>query len=784
MDASATTSNYKLQQLNKENGCATAANDTSQTEDNKIDFILVYTQSDDEDKNADREIFEGNLALRGLELRHVPSSSATEQNLVFVQVHAPLEVLYQKAEDMNIQMPIKDSKKKKKKRDSEKTFSGNLYEKYEHRDPFVVKNPTVRRRNPSTTTTFSTANVAAFETKNGPYFFDNAERSRMVRRILQLTSFKRTETSEEVEEHEDDTTLEEGHGIEQLCHNGVYQSYYPLHDGPLQSPDNHEMSRENHNASGGDGSVTRSSYMTSRDDYTDNDRQRLRQDWASFSKIFKYQPLDAIRDYFGVRVSFYFAWLGVYTTFLVPAAIVGFLCFLYALGTMTTSEPLKEICDQANERLFYMCPQCDRHCSFYSLTTNCHYSRFAHLFDNEATVFFSVFMSIWATLFLEYWKRTEATLAFKWNVYDLLREYEPLRPEFVTKVKDERENTVTEKPEPYIPRFTRVRRTMGALGVVCLMVLVVIGTVVGIVVYRASVLAALYANSSHSLRENAKLMTSITAAGINLIFIQLLTWFYFKIAVNLTNWENPRTVTEYHNSFTLKMYVFEFVNTYSALFYVAFFQAGYINGNPVKYNRINGRRIEECHPAGCLIDVCIQLAVVMIGKQILGMLIEFVYPSIRKWWYDRRFRRPSNADEALPRWENDYWLHEEPEFRMFYEYLDMVIQFGFVTMFVASFPLAPLFALLNNFVETRADAINFVVNYRRRVAEQVKNIGIWFKILEVVTKISVVVNSFVIAFTTEFIPRTRLFARQSLKESQLFAALLQIQRIPGTEQAI
>ena len=148
---------------------------------------------------------------------------------------------------------------------------------------------------------------------------------------------------------------------------------------------------------------------------------------------------------------------------------------------------------------------------------------------------------------------------------------------------------------------------------------------------------------------------------------------------------------------------------------------------------------------------------------------------------DRRYRCPGDADVSLPQWENDYWLHQEPEFRMFYEYLDMgmreadnmalfaycilarnmkiylyyfvVIQFGFVTMFVASFPLAPLFALLNNFVETRADAINFVVNYRRRVAEQVKNIGIWFKILEIVTKISVVVNSFVIAFTTDFIPR-------------------------------
>ena len=268
--------------------------------------------------------------------------------MVFVKVRAPLDVLYQKAEDMNIQMPIKNSKKTNK--NSGKTFFKNFYDKYEHLDPFIVNKPTVRRRNPSTTTTFSTANVAAFESKNGPYFFDNAERSRMVRRILQLTSFTRRETSEEVEEHEDDTSLEEGHGIEQLCHNGIYQSYYPLHDGPLQSPDNHEMSHENHNVPCANGNIPQDSHMTSNDDYIDNDRQRLRKDWASFSMIFKYQPLDAIRDYFGVRVSFYFAWLGVYTTFLVPAAIVGSLCFLYALGTMMTSEPLKEICDQSNER--------------------------------------------------------------------------------------------------------------------------------------------------------------------------------------------------------------------------------------------------------------------------------------------------------------------------------------------------------------------------------------------------------------------------------------------------
>lgn len=52
-----------------------------------------------------------------------------------------------------------------------------------------------------------------------------------------------------------------------------------------------------------------------------------------------------------------------------------------------------------------------------------------------------------------------------------------------------------------------------------------------------------------------------------------------------------------------------------------------------------------------------------------------------------------------------------------------VIQFGFVTLFVASFPLAPLFALLNNIIEIRLDAKKFVAELRRPVAARAKDIG-------------------------------------------------------------
>lgn len=69
-----------------------------------------------------------------------------------------------------------------------------------------------------------------------------------------------------------------------------------------------------------------------------------------------------------------------------------------------------------------------------------------------------------------------------------------------------------------------------------------------------------------------------------------------------------------------------------------------------------------------------------------------------------------------------------------------VLQFGFITIFVAACPLAPLFALLNNWVEIRLDAHKFVCDYRRPVAERAQGIGIWFSILEAITHLAVISN--------------------------------------------
>ncbi|KAF3423996.1 hypothetical protein E2986_00995 [Frieseomelitta varia] len=73
-------------------------------------------------------------------------------------------------------------------------------------------------------------------------------------------------------------------------------------------------------------------------------------------------------------------------------------------------------------------------------------------------------------------------------------------------------------------------------------------------------------------------------------------------------------------------------------------------------------------------------------------------------------------------------------------YLPVWSKYGFVTLFVAAFPLAPLFALLNNIAEIRLDAYKMIKEARRPLAERVEDIGAWYGILRGVTYVAVVSN--------------------------------------------
>ena len=68
----------------------------------------------------------------------------------------------------------------------------------------------------------------------------------------------------------------------------------------------------------------------------------------------------------------------------------------------------------------------------------------------------------------------------------------------------------------------------------------------------------------------------------------------------------------------------------------------------------------------------------------------------------------------------------QPKWPDLYEdYLELVIQFGYIIFLSNLFPLAAFFSLLNNIIEIRTDAFKLCMIYQRPFSQRVKDIGHW-----------------------------------------------------------
>ncbi|XP_057558079.1 anoctamin-2 isoform X2 [Hippopotamus amphibius kiboko] len=645
------------------------------------------------------------------------------QGSVFVRIHAPWQVLAREAEFLKIKVPTKKTYAIKAEGSIAKTFNKILQKLSAPLKPRVPEHSNNRMKNLSYP--FSREKMYLYNVQDKDTFFDNATRSRIVHEILKRTTCSRA-----------NNTM----GINSLIANNIYEAAYPLHDGEYDRPG---------------------------DDM--NDRKLLYQEWARYGVFYKFQPIDLIRKYFGEKIGLYFAWLGLYTSFLIPSSVIGVIVFLYGCATIEEDIPSKEMCDQQNA--FTMCPLCDKSCDYWNLSSACGTARASHLFDNPATVFFSIFMALWATMFLENWKRLQMRLGYFWDLTGIEEEEEHSRPEYETKVREkmlrESNKSVVQKlgtgaveteDEDDEDKLTWKDRFPGYLmnfASILFMIALTFSIVFGVIVYRITTAAALSLNKA--TRSNVRVTVTATAVIINLVVILILDEIYGAVAKWLTKIEVPKTEQTFEERLILKAFLLKFVNAYSPIFYVAFFKGRFV-GRPGSYVYVfDGHRMEECAPGGCLMELCIQLSIIMLGKQLIqNNIFEIGVPKLKKLF--RKLKDETEPGEAASshskhpeQWDLDYSL--EPYTGLTPEYMEMIIQFGFVTLFVASFPLAPVFALLNNVIEVRLDAKKFVTELRRPDAVRTKDIGIWFDILSGIGKFSVIINAFVIAVTSDFIPR-------------------------------
>ncbi|NXO13697.1 ANO9 protein, partial [Oriolus oriolus] len=477
-------------------------------------------------------------------------------------------------------------------------------------------------------------------------------------------------------------------------------------------------------------------------------REILNKKWARWRVLFKEQPIKEIRCYFGEKVALYFAWLGWYTYLLVFAALAGLVTFVAGTTVFSSSQVSKEICD-ANTT--FMCPLCDQNCSFWVLSDTCTYAKVTHMIDNEATVAFAMFMAVWATVFLELWKRERATVVTDWNLHEWDEDEEELALQLI--------NNLQHEPRQY--QHSYFCNTI-ILILALLLIMVLIGIAHMLVIYRAVAMALFTQSEVNLLSKHANTMAVMTGAVLHYITIIVMTKVNRHVALFLCDLEEPRTFSQQESSFAVKIFIFQFFTNFSSLIYIAFF-LGRINGHPGQYVRIAGRwRLEECHPSGCITDLFIQMAVIMLLKQTISNIMEYLIPLISHQLRKKRKRPKKRSvmlgeeeeveDPCKKQWLKNYELNEVNIFSLFNEYLEMVIQYSFTTIFVAAFPLAPLLALINNVIEIHMDAIKMMRLHRRMVPRKTNDIGIWLQILEAIGILAVIGNGLVIAITSDFIP--------------------------------
>ncbi|XP_046361749.2 anoctamin-10-like isoform X1 [Haliotis rufescens] len=408
----------------------------------------------------------------------------------------------------------------------------------------------------------------------------------------------------------------------------------------------------------------------------------LASDWCGVRKVFSRQPIHRIQRYFGEKIGIYFAFLGLYTISLIPPALIGVVYFVTSWRSM------------------------------YRETI------------------FAVFNLIWSTIFLEAWKRYCSELTYQWGSMDSVSsKFEEPRANYHGSLG---RNPVTQKPEPSFPKWKRQMRFYMITVPVIFVCLVAAFFVMLAYFWMQDWADSVYAGDKHWV--NYILLYAPTA--VYAVMIGILNGIYRMVAKKLNDWENHRLQSSYDNHFTIKLVLFDFVNCFISLFYVAFY--------------MQDRNVLHSH-----------LACLLITSQVVGQIREAIVPF---FIFRRRARQ---LDTVLKKTEALQMVNGrddvakvvqkqanleatmDPYDGPMDDYLELFLQFGYVYLFSSAFPLAALWALLNNITEIRTDAFKMCKIFQRPFSESVPNIGAWQVAFEIIGVISVMTNCALIGMDPE-----------------------------------
>ncbi|KAJ8961004.1 hypothetical protein NQ318_020308 [Aromia moschata] len=366
------------------------------------------------------------------------------------------------------------------------------------------------------------------------------------------------------------------------------------------------------------------------------------------------------------------------------------------------------------------------------------------LFITETIPFFCVFNVVWVTIVLEVWKRKSNELAFKWGTIGMTSMDEP-RPNFRGTMGID---AITGKIQPQSPRYmTYVKMYVVSIPVV----------LVCMVVAFFVMLVSFWAEDYIKQSEDESLQQYIIFPSIIYsVVVFIMNLYYRKLANFLTEWENHRTQSQYERHRVTKLVLFEFVNSFLSLFYIAFI----IRDMDMLKSQLQTMLIIS-QAINNFQETVLPLAIKYYAMKVLHLKQRFLEkPSSN---HPKIFRENA-VDHAEPLTElkmpqvqyDDERIKqatEEADMEAYEgtydDYLELFIQFGYVFLFSPVYPVAALWAVLNNILEIRADAFKLCKVFQRPLSRKVKDIGAWQRAFEVLGALSILTNCGILYLTPQ-----------------------------------
>lgn len=411
--------------------------------------------------------------------------------------------------------------------------------------------------------------------------------------------------------------------------------------------------------------------------------RELEEKWIRFVQAPWRQNVDLVKDYFGEKIGLYFLWLGHYTTCLIYASAAGIIAWLFIAGQ--NGNP-----------------------------------------DSVLLPYFAAFMALWATIFVETWKRKEKRNAMRWGMVGY-ENNEQERPEFDGEWVP---HPVNGSRRLYFPPRDYAQRVSASTTVVSVLICAVIAIVAGIMVFKII-------ESTNSRFLIGKTNTASTIASLlNAVQIQLMNYIYGTVSVWLNEYENHRTDTAFEDALIGKTFVFQFVNSFVSLFYIAFVKQ-YLGS------------LDPCL-VSCMLELQNALSAIFLTRLATGNILKILLPKVDSYFRSSSETAGIGVDKNIELSEVEKMFMLTPyhvTLDTFADYAEMVIQFGYATMFVVSFPLATVMALVNNYMMMRVEAWKLCQLCRRPEPRSCEDIGTWTAILEIISTTAVMVNAGIIVFT-------------------------------------